>query len=53
MSDKSEEEKTAYLCPMCKGRKQIDTTKHELWSPGDASFFCDCILCNGHGFVVK
>ncbi len=41
-----------YICPMCKGRKQIDKIKHNLWSPGDESFFCDCTLCEGKGFVV-
>jgi len=46
-------DKEAYVCPMCKGLKQIDKIKHGLWSPGDKSYFCDCILCDGKGFVVE
>lgn len=42
-----------YVCPMCKGTKQIDKTEHNLWSPGDKYFFCDCTLCDGKGFVIN
>ncbi|MCK4828803.1 hypothetical protein KA005_74450 [bacterium] len=45
--------KDCYICPMCKGKKQIDKEKHGLWSPGDADYFCECPLCKGDGFVIK
>lgn len=43
----------AFICPMCKGRKQVDLDKVGLWSPGDADRYGDCPLCDGDGFVVK
>ena len=43
----------AFVCPMCKGRKQVDLDKVGLWSPGDYYRFGDCPLCKGDGFVVK
>jgi len=44
---------TAFLCPMCVGRKQVDLDEVGLWSPGDAERYGDCPLCDGDGFVVK
>ena len=49
----SGETMNAYICPMCRGRKQIDLDEHGLYSPGDPLHLGPCILCNGEGFVVK
>ena len=43
----------AFICPMCKGRKQIDKDEWGLWSPSDKFRFGECTLCEGDGFVVK
>jgi len=42
----------AYICPMCKGRREIDLEKWGLYSPSDESHFGKCPLCNGQGFVI-
>lgn len=41
-----------YVCPMCKGRKQIDKTEHGLMAVGDKYHFCDCTLCKGKGYII-
>ena len=45
-------EKEIFVCPMCKGRKQIDNTEHNLYSPSDKTMFGKCILCDGEGYII-
>ena len=53
LPNQDEPAKQAYLCPMCRGRKQIDLEEHGFYSPSDPSHFGPCPLCNEKGFVVE